>query len=277
MPDFAQMEGTDTEAAGADTGNSRGTTITASGSTNTKGSYTQLIASTGFDSVGLIVFAVPGSANNAGYLIDIAIGGAGSEQVIIPDYHIEHASNNAQRGDIAYYPLHIPAGTRIAARVACQTASATCFVMILLLAGGFMQPSPVQDVEVYGSASGDSGGTSIDPGGTSNTKGSWVQLTASTGIDLAGLILFLGNGNNTVRTAASWLIDIGIGAGGSEQVIVPNLNAGASAGEDLVRPNAFPFIPMRIPAGTRLAVRAACNINDATDRLFDAIIHGIGA
>jgi len=36
-----------------------------------------------------------------------------------------------------------------------------------------------------------------------------------------------------------------------------------------------PF-PVAIPSGSRIAARAQCNISDATDRLFDVAVYGVG-
>ena len=70
------------QAVGATTATSLGTAITASGSTNTKGSYTQLIASTTSDATSMIITLYNQSVPNATMAIDIAVGAAASEQVI---------------------------------------------------------------------------------------------------------------------------------------------------------------------------------------------------
>ena len=65
-------------------GTSGPVTITAGGSANTKGSWTQLIASTSKKVIGLAIgFMSPTSAGK--FLIDIGTGGAGSEVVLAPD------------------------------------------------------------------------------------------------------------------------------------------------------------------------------------------------
>jgi hypothetical protein len=69
-------------------------------------------------------------------------------------------------------------------------------------------------------------------------------------------------------------MDIGVGSAGSEQVLLGDMDLSASAGSDSIGPMAI-GVPVRIPAGTRLAVRAQSNITDATDRLFDAMLLGV--
>ena len=84
MPDWPLISGQRIEAAGIDSGNSRGSVVTAGGSAHTKGSYVQLIASTADESFGLVITAGWASATMI-YAVDIAIGGSGSEQIIVPD------------------------------------------------------------------------------------------------------------------------------------------------------------------------------------------------
>ncbi len=126
---LTQMEG----AAGVDSigfqlASSQGTAITASGTANTKGSYSQLIASTARDYMGFIV-AVDWNQTNfvsCNFLFDVAIGGAGAEQVIAPNiYFLNVNSNIPQMGPFGPLWINIPAGTRIAARSQASTISAS--------------------------------------------------------------------------------------------------------------------------------------------------------
>ena len=105
--------------------NSTGTTTT-SGTANVKGSYSQLTASCNEVSY-LIVMVNKGSATATDYqLVDIAIGGAGSEQIILPNLRSSQTSSAGHLVPCLYgYPVKIPAGTRIAARIAFGQASKT--------------------------------------------------------------------------------------------------------------------------------------------------------
>ena len=66
---------------------------------------------------------------------------------------------------------------------------------------------------------------------------------------------------------------IGIGAAGSEKIVAADLTARSSSITDEVRPS-FIALPVAIPAGSRIAVRAQCSITDATDHLFDIALYG---
>lgn len=109
----------------ADAATSRGLTITAPGSLNTKGAWTQLVGSTAAAFTSLLVApqAAAGTVMSAsGVLIDIGIGGAGSETVLIPDIHLLGSTSEAY---LIFSPLtygvDVPAGSRLSARYARAT------------------------------------------------------------------------------------------------------------------------------------------------------------
>ncbi len=108
---------------GTNTGNSQLTTV-ACGTSGAKGSYVQLIASTSRDYAGFLpAFSSHGSFANI--LVDIAVGGAGSEQIIIPDYYLNETNASTFPGIVSFpFFIQIPAGTRISARAAASTGSA---------------------------------------------------------------------------------------------------------------------------------------------------------
>lgn len=275
MADWPLFDYTNYENAGAATASSRGTSITANAAANTKGSYTQLIASTSHDDVGIYVM-IDDLAAGIDYLIDVAIGGAGSEQIILPDLYAGGGTGSIAYGTQYWFPVHVPAGSRLSARCQASTGASVVRVSLLLASPGFMPPAPLSRVVALGANAADSGGTSIDPGGVANTKGSYTQIVASTTIDICGIILALGNQLNTVRSSQSWLIDVAIGAAAAEQIVFSNIAANCSTSPDIVVPQTTVFLPICIPSGTRLAVRAQSDGIDATDRLFDAIIYGVG-
>jgi hypothetical protein len=273
VPDFSQHEGQRITSAGVVTASSRGTALTA-GTANVKGSYAELVASTAHDAAWLIVhIAVNAGSHDA--LVDIAVGAAASEQVIIENIPIGIGSSSAKHPTIALFPIAVPAGTRIAARAQSTLASTVIYVHVQLCHGGFLASAPLSLVTTYGAATADSGGTQVDPGASANTKGSWVELTASSTYPIAALLVGVPNQNNATRSTGLYLLDIGIGGAGSEEVIVPDIQLHANAANDVIEPQlAGPFF-VSIPAGTRIAARAQASITDATDRLFDCIVYGV--
>ena len=107
-----------------------------------------------------------------------------------------------------------------------------------------------QRYESVGEDTSGSTGTAVVANSTINTKGSWVELIASTSFDYEEFILELMG-----RDGASVLVDIGIGAAASEVVIIPNipvnLNGTGTGAVASIAP-----IPVKIPAGTRIAARS---------------------
>lgn len=256
---------------------SNGTTIT-SGAANTKGSYTQLVASTGHDAVGMIVMLSNFVAGGTELGVDIAVGGAGSEQVIISNIMLQDDHATIVN---PYFPVNVPAGSRISARCQSTNASDTCNVGVVVFDGEFTCAEGYT-VDNYGFLTASSHGTVVDPGATANTKGAWAQLTASTTADIHGLLIGIDSAGVTgsVGTRNTMLLDIGIGASGSEQVLIPNLilihqqNAGAI---NSTWPDYFQMIPVQIPSGTRIAARCQSGLNTATQRTIGVSVYGVRA
>ena len=258
-------------AIGEVASSSNGTTVTASATTNTKGSYAELEASTPNDCDGFIV-AVDHPPGPADHLLDIAIGAAGSEIVIVPDMLVSGADAGVE---YAYIPVPIKAGTRVAARSQSTDASDAIRVTVYLVAGGWMASAPCGRVTNYGSAAADSGGVGVDPGGTANTKGSYAEISAALTHPTKYLVVMVGSRNNTVIGADIFaLLDIAVGGAGSEQVVVPDLFIQANASTDAYG-RCWICLPLTLKAGERVAARLQSNSTDATDRLIDVALLGI--
>jgi hypothetical protein len=247
--------------------------LPSSGASNAKGAYTQLIAATAYPAAWILVSMPRTGAGD--YLMDIAVGGAGSEQVVLPNLPLSIQAANVGGTSTYLFPLHVPAGSRIAARGQNSTAGAvavdTQVTLFAPLAGG---EKGLERVEACGAVTATSLGTSVDPGGTANTKGSWVELIAATTIPYRWACLSIGH-TNALGASTSWAVDVGIGAGGSEVVVVPNLLVSGGSTADAIPAMGLCF-PLHVPAGTRVAVRAACTVNTATERLIEAVLHGAG-
>lgn len=271
---LAVAKGARVSACGATAGTTLGTTLTAAGSANTKGSYSQLIASTPFTATGVMVSIFRMSANSGRFLVDIAIGAAASEVIILSDLSVGGAGSNGLFNNHVWIPLAIPAGSRIAARASCSTASRTIQAMVHLTGQGLMPGAPCQKAKHYGADTANTRLTQVDPGTTVNTKGSYVQLVAST--DFHGSWLFLDTGSfGGATTDLFWLADFAIGAGGSETIIIPNMNFSCETAVDGAGAWWYAF-PCSIPAGSRIACRCQCSVNTATERILDASVLILG-
>lgn len=243
------------------------------GASHAKGSYTALIASTAYPTAWVLVSIPRGGAND--YLLDIAVGAVGVEQVVIPNLPYSCNSSSSNTGSTFLFPLHIPAGTRIAARGQNSSASNnTLPIQVTCLAPMLGGERGLGKVEDCGAVTASSVGTSVDPGGTANTKGAWAPLIAATTIPYRWVCVSIGH-TNVLGANTSWTVDIGIGAASSEVVVVPDLAVyGGSVGD--ANPAVGLCFPLSIPAGTRIAARAQCSVNTASERLLEVVLHGAG-
>lgn len=107
---------------------STGVIINDSGSVNVKSGWVELVAATTERLGALVVCAQGGGDANMGLgnaLIDIGIGGSGSETVLIPDlYYVTTSSEQLISADNTRpHPVDIPVGSRLSARVAFSSAA----------------------------------------------------------------------------------------------------------------------------------------------------------
>jgi len=227
--------------SGVDSANSGGVAVTAGGSTHTKGAYAQLIASVAAHGTWLTIEANAASTSNP-FLIDIAVGGAGSEQVVLPNVLVRGANTS---GTILHLPFLVPAGARLSARCQNATPSAALRLAAQVHAGDFAMV-PFGRAEAVGALTASSTGTTITASGSANTKGAWTQLIASTAFRYRWLLVSLVN-----AASQRALFDIGIGGAGSEVVILPDLSClNQTAGEAILH-------PVDVPAGSALSARMA--------------------
>ena len=248
------------------------TAINPNATANTKGSYTTIFAATTFAATGLVVTIRTADASTD-YLVDVALGAAASEQIIAANL----LASSCTGLSTAHYilPLFIPSGSRISARSQAGGASKSLNVKMQLI-GGAASSDVFSRIETWGAATADSGGTSVDPGGSINTKGAYSQLVAASAFDVKRIYVAIGNQQNATRTTMLEALDIAIGAALSEQVIIPNLEVLQDATQDMIFPQVYGPFDIMIPSGTRVAARAMSQNADATDRLFDVVVYGIG-
>src|SRR5690606_23999788 len=94
-----------------------------------------------------------------------------------------------------------------------------------------------------------SSGTFVAGSGTANTKGPYVEMTASTAFAVTGVIFQVTYASPSTLSN-NFLFDIATGGAGSETPIVENIAVtatGSRGGYDPV------FIPIAIPSGSRIS------------------------
>jgi hypothetical protein len=240
--------------------------VTSGATAYTKGAWAQVVAATPFDAAGFFINgANNGSSTGFAMAIDVAIGPAGQEQVILSDWScctFHHA----------FFPLAIPAGSRIAERCGTKLGAGQYWASIVLVDGDFEQQAPLGVCTTYGFSEANYLGTAIDPGGTPNTKGAWSQIVAATTYDISAVVV-VWDSQLAAGATGRGLIDLGIGPAGQEQVLIPNLFA-SLAGNNTVNPQLTEVMEVEIPAGSRLAMRAQSTNNALATRVFGATLYG---
>jgi hypothetical protein len=240
-----------TPASIVSSGNS--SAVTANTSAHTKGSWTQLIASTAANSSMLCVVAsnitTPGT--NTATLVDIATGSAGNEVVILENIAVGGATST----NISFYgitinvPFQIPSGTRISARIqSVVTGGRTANIAATVLDLGDYSTVPTS-VDCIGGDTANSQGISM-----SGASGTWVQATASTSRAYRAVALIPSmHSNDIVNTTITY--GVGIGASGSEvQFAETQIRYGSNESTASVQPYIYTF-GKAIPSGSRIAVK----------------------
>jgi hypothetical protein len=247
-----------------------GTAVTAAGSANTKGSWVELDASAAFNADGFFVHLL-GITTTRDYLVDIGIGGAGAESVLLPN--LPYCSGVGFRFPAeCYVPLPITAGTRIAARCQSANASAVVHMGLELVQGQAYRAMRKTTVTAIGVNTGDSGGTDVDAGAVAGSFGAWTTISASLASPVTYAIICAGNRANSGRTLAWGGLELAVGAAGFETKISEMMQLEHSDSEVML-----PMYRSReynLAAGQRLAARSICENADATDRIFDLTVMG---
>lgn len=267
-------------SAGTDLGtvaaNSTGPILSTAGTSFVKGAWTQIVASLSQDASWMMFFLETINSSGTNYAVDIGVGGSGSEVAIVSNLLF----SGQTAGFVRYmFPLSIPAGTRVSARTAGNGApGGGLSVGFTVFSDSYQSAGCGSAVDTYGLNSATILGTAVDPGGTANTKGAYSQIVSSTFADIGGIFVVFdsqntASGSSNVSTS---LIDIAVGASGSEVVIVPNtLLSIFLGGSAAILGGYLPYMPIQIPAGSRIAVRSQSSTNVSPDRVIGCTIFGV--
>ena len=249
--------------------------VSSSASANTKGSWVEVFSSTDF-TANFIWILGGWSTGGRNYLIDVAIGSAGNEKVILSNLHYAGSTINASRIGFNFsFPIYIPSGERVSIRCQSTSGSQSIRFNVGISAITFGSRPGYNKVITYGAVTGDSGGTQVDPGGSALTKGSWVQFKDSTEMNIGAIMMSIGNRQNTAPGWEWAYVDIGVGGAGSEVVVIPDIGHHMTYENESRVPGQTPILFCNIPKGSRVALRASSNITDATDRLMDIVLYAL--
>lgn len=249
-------------------------TATAHATPHTVGSWTEVVAALSED-VGWVNIAPGGNVASSGVntsaLLNLGVGAAASEVAVLPSLGVGYwGSISTVQHPGWLFPLFIPKGSRVA--IQCQGAVTAQAVPMRF---AFFAPSqlarPSNKILAFGANLATSAGVVLATPGGNNTEGAWTEITAATPEPLAALAISVQGGGSTTHASASALVDIAIGAAGSEVPVVTDIGLQLFSTEAVNY--ASPLIhPVDIPAGTRLAARWQ---GSAVTGAVDVILHGI--
>jgi hypothetical protein len=233
-----------------------GILVTSGGSANTYGSYSTLLDPIPFETKGLIVNI--GTGLNYRTHVDLAIGSAGNEVVFVSRLFTANTPNQFG-GGCFLLPIRLPAGARLSARVQSNGTSANLRVSTMCIGGGGAVSEFVQ-CEAIGLVAATTDRITIACSHTANTKSTWTELTAATASEIREVLF---HHAFTYTSGTLWYsYDIGLGAAGSEIILLPDV---VFLGESGRSGSWFGPIPCRIPEGSRVAMRVATNISSSSN------------
>ena len=227
--------------------------VITSSKVNTKGAWSQVVGSTAYDYSGIIVWFDWSDPSGHEYMVDVGIGAAGSEVVLVPNLSQSRCSTADRLAHTCIYlPVRIPKGSRISLRSQSVVSGAqSSFVAVQGIVGG--SPLEISGVDCLGANASLTTGVSVTPG-ANGTWGSWTTVVDSCPHDIKHLTAHLGSQNRTSGTQQFWSFQIGVGPVGSEQIIIgTQYTAETTVG--IFVPQYTPGIFVDIPYGSRISIR----------------------
>ena len=260
------------EVAGVDTSTTTGgnINISTSGTANVPYNWTEIVTSADFDA-NRLEFTISTSAIATGTALcfQVGIGASGSEVAITDYYKVGRIDTNAPYR--VSLQVNIKKGDRVSLRGigdTWDTITTRCHTLVNVENAHMLQNEILDTNTNYYDV------ITVDPGATANTKSAWVEAIASCNFNIKQLDFFVWQ-TVSKDPSVTYLIDIGIGASGSEVVIIPNYYIIGPAWSAAKYPTLTKF-DVNIPAGTRIAIRLQSDYTAATGRPLDMTMNGWG-
>jgi hypothetical protein len=216
----------------------------------TIGTEVTIDPSTSADSNGLWLYQTTSTAVSAAdstKVVRIKVGGVVRWQLAV---------GNMPVGMIWILPGFIPSGSNVTIDSwgASRTNNFVFYFGFLSAAGGQKYGLPENLTPTNQVINTSAKGIAMAGPASNNTKGAWTELISSTASLYEALIISVQANGDTSMNAQGILVDIGIGPGGSETVLIGDLYFDCSTVEQIT-----PVSPMtygiQIPAGSRLSAR----------------------
>lgn len=282
MSQFRTVSGGITGRTNVLAANASGISVfTNGGSANTKGAWFELTASLAYTVYALSIEMRAGSLSGAtnSFLLDVGLGAPGSEVVVLENVLCSVHATDGNPYAVIDLPLGVPQGTRISARAQANNGLLH-EIRALMHLPTLSRQSPIETpaavTTTYGANTGDSGGVFVDPGPTTGVKSAWSEVGIAGGQGVRVLVVGIGSQQQANRAGeiGNYFVDIGMGAPGSEVVVVPDVPVLSPDGIGVLLPILSLPYPVSIPAGVRISARASSTINSVPGRQFDVIVYG---
>ena len=256
-----------------------GELVTASGSADTYGSYTEIISDADLteDCYGIAIWISSAAVSAAISRGSITIGKDEAGGTSYSDWLTDLICGNAQNilsgngGNFYYFPMFIKAGTSIAAKYANSTGSRTCRVAIAVV--GRPLGSDVRAATKFESFGASvAAGTAITPANAS--EGSWTQIGSNPSTPLWWWQYGYQIANATINLRA-FFVDIAVGDGSNKHIIIENQHVLTDSTEALYHGNVARLIPCYEAAVGDL-IYARVNCDAAPDASNQIAIYGCG-
>lgn len=247
-----------------------GKVCSSSGSADTYGTATELIASVAADMYIVAVGCGTDNTTAATYAAVQLVTGASLNVVISTLSGMENCDPpGSLRGLVTWlpYPILVLAGTRLGAQVADNVASARDHRISLVcitksaLKGGIgiasLSIPAISGAGYFTIPAGPAAGTVVASSATANTYGSSVELSASAPNDLyiIGVAAGMADGNTNFYGDVDLRYDASLASSLGKIRVLDSFGTSASSGL-YSQVNYLPF-PIAIPAGTRLGARTS--------------------
>ena len=237
---------------------------------NTKGSWTEVVPALPCDVASLLLNVECSSSLDAAFC-DIGVGSPDSEVVVVPDLLVSGAAGFDQ-GFRQWVPIALNFGSRLCIRGQAESAG-TVNILITLKCAGVRAPIAFRRAATLNFDAATSGyvnNTIV----AQNAYGPWVEMTPAVPFDVKAVSLVMRNeGLFGGGTGYRYLTQVGAGPAGSESVIADaimmRLRTGAGVCSPVLATDGY---PVRIAAGTRVAIRSATTSGDSNATRHGSIL-----
>jgi len=247
-----------------------GTTVTTGGTPHTKSGWTQVFSATNFEVTELDVLVVNTSTTGTqtDALLDIGVGAAASEVVIVPDLLAgwRQTTLSAVPSNGLRVPIYIPSGARVAIRAQSLETTKAVNVVIVARGGASQQATGLYSgVDAIGVNTASSQGTSVTAG-NSGSFSAWASVGSATTRDYRAVLMLAQGTMSNSSNGLAYEFQVGVSSTTFGSALFTTTTSENSWGP-------FPNQPVRqfVPSGSQLQVRGKCS---GTAQALDVALYG---